>query len=97
MYVLIQPKLPLHSVGRIVNKVNTLINKVRQPPSIRGYQIRNPPLIKGNQRGGGPKSVSKGAHNRISTCEASAQIPICPITKANSFIKKLNGKMPKRL
>ena len=77
--------------------MNTLISKVRQPLGISGCQIRNPPLIKGSHRGGCPNSASKGAHNLISTCEASAQIPVCLSTKANSFIKKLNGRMPKWL
>ena len=42
MYVLIQPKLPTHSIGRIVHKLDALISKVRQPPSISGCQVRNP-------------------------------------------------------
>ena len=77
--------------------MNTLISKARQSLGISGCQIRNPPFIKGSQQGGGPNSANKRAYNRINTCEASAQIPACLSTKANSFIKKLNGRMPKRL
>ena len=43
-----------------MHKMDAFISKVRQPPSISGFQVRNPPLIKGSQRGGGPSNVSKG-------------------------------------
>ena len=96
-YVLIQPKLPPHSIGRIVHKADALISKVRQPPSISGCQVRNPPLIKGSQWGSSPSSVSKGDHNQINACKAIAQIPVCFPTKVNSFIKKVYNRMPKQL
>ena len=44
--VLIQPKLPSYSVGRIMDKPNTLIGQIGRPSSIGGRQISDSYLIK---------------------------------------------------
>ena len=51
-----------------MNKTNTFAGQIRQSPSIGGCQVSDPPLIKGSQWGGGPNSIYKGTHDRISTC-----------------------------
>ena len=48
-YVLIKPKPPLHSVSKIMNIADALIDQIRQPPIIDGCQVCNPPLIKSSQ------------------------------------------------
>ena len=96
-YVLIKPKLPPHSIGRIMNIADALISQIRQPPSIDGCQVCNPPLIRSSQQGGGSSSDHKGAHGRISTSESTTQVSISSPRKAHSLIKELYGKVPKRL
>ena len=95
--ILIQPKLPPHSISRIMYKPNPLIGQIRQPPSIGGCQVSNTPFIEISQRGGGPSSIYERTHGRIITCITCTQIPICSSTKTKSFVKELNSRMPKQL
>ena len=44
--VLIQPKLPSHSVGRIMDKPDTFIGQIGQPSSVGSRQISDSYLIK---------------------------------------------------
>ena len=96
-YVLIKPKPPLHSVSKIMNIADALIDQIRQPHIIDGCQVCNPPLIKSSQQDGGPNSGYKRAHGQISTSESTTQVSINCLRKAHSFIKKLYGRVPKRL
>ena len=44
--VLIQPKLPSYSVGRIMDKPDTFVGQIGQPSSVGGRKISNSYLIK---------------------------------------------------
>ena len=94
-YILIQPKLPFHPVGRIMNKMDALIGQIRQPPNISGCQVFDPPFIKSYQQGGGPNNGHKGTNGRVRISKPIAQIFVGRPRKTKSLVKELNGWVPK--
>ena len=76
-----------------MNKPNSFVGQIRQPPSIGGRQVINPGLIKTSQGGGSPDSVNKKTHSRMYTCITSTQFSISSPRKSDALIKGFNSRM----
>ena len=78
---MVKPKLPLHSMGRVVHISKSLITQVRQQLSI----------------GGSPSITHKGPYHQINTSVPSSKVLTSPLRKTHSLIKKLHSRMTKTL